>query len=274
LISESLEVYSSEEIEDSPCKPEAPKSTSSSSASKVLQFLDAGKCCLVRMVDGVRCEAVMSKGPGGFALALFAGDTESVITEVPNIMMDPAPQPKAKGKGKAKAKAEPKAKEITKKPASNPAPKKKQRRANEQLLTVEALMAADAEATPELEDVGDDEKEEEEEEESVEDLELECEVAEPIIAEVAVEPPVLQVPKFDVTSLKLVAAKVQTYIVGKLVGAGSAKKPLVVAVTEIQCKGLGKTHYEVCKRIFDQLLKAKGSFPKSKALALRDSFLK
>jgi hypothetical protein len=81
-----------EEAEDV-ASPSAP-------SSHVRQYMDAGLCCLVRLYeDGLVVQAKMESGPHGFALAFFANE-EAIITEMPNLLLAPAPGAKAPEKKK------------------------------------------------------------------------------------------------------------------------------------------------------------------------------
>ena len=81
------EIVSSQEVDNDfvrePASSSSSKPTSSNNA--VLQFEDASKACLVRMVNGSAVEAVMKPGLDGFALGFFG--TECFQAEIPNLLL-------------------------------------------------------------------------------------------------------------------------------------------------------------------------------------------
>ena len=80
-----MEIGSSQETEDL----EMPGSSSSSKDAvpqNLVQYEDAAKACLVRLVNGSRVEALMKPGPNGFALGFFGA--ECFQTEIPNLIID------------------------------------------------------------------------------------------------------------------------------------------------------------------------------------------
>ena len=81
-----MEIVSSQEVDSGSLRePASGSSSKPTSSNNVLQFEDASKACLVRMVDGIRVEAVMKPGLDGFAMGFFG--TECFQTEIPNLVL-------------------------------------------------------------------------------------------------------------------------------------------------------------------------------------------
>ena len=231
-----VEVVSSQEVDVSPRKEDS--SSSRMSLEKPVQFEDASKACLVRMVDGFRVEAVMKPGPNGFAVGFFGA--ESFPTEIPNLVLSTIKAPKLA---------------VQKKPAARSAVVAKSKPASKESDADSDIPSTKAYQSPRSE----------EDESQAEDLEL---FEEPPPADVrqqyglAFVKPKPQIHNGGRLALTIVESK------GYIVWDGKSW----VNLTKTQAEARGKTHGQVLLEVWKAIL-TKNLCSKEEAVAERDAIL-
>ena len=250
---ELLSISSEAEVEDLAATASAPvgSSASSNGASRCTFFSDGALLKLIRVTNGMREEAMMEPGPGGFAVGTFSDGT-SRVSNIPNLLLEQVkPKPRKQNK-----------KAPLKRPAARGSQKKSKELASDSDIPEEEA-EEEAEEAEEAEEEEDEQEEEGEGEQAGEELAdeeaQEGAEANPPVPEVDFEHDLraevgpggllvaVPVAEAKLFRLRLVCATAQTYLLAY--DDETKKWPLLCSVTE-KATAL---HHDIFRRICRRL---------------------